>query len=71
MGRVIAKILEQVKVGELVIEGGSTAYAILKEAELSRFVPEQELAQGVVRMRVPGGMLVTVKPGSYGWPDSL
>jgi len=71
MGRLIAQLLEQVKVGELVIEGGSTAYAILKEAGLSRFVPEQELAQGVVRMRVPGGMLVTVKPGSYGWPDSL
>ena len=71
MGKVIAEILEQVKVGELVIEGGSTAYSILKEAGLSRFVPEQELAQGVVRMRAPGGMLVTVKPGSYGWPDSL
>ena len=71
MARVIAQLLEQVKVGELVIEGGSTAYAILKEAGLSRFVPEQELAQGVVRMRVRGGMLVTVKPGSYGWPDSL
>ena len=71
MGKVIAELLERVKVGELVIEGGSTAYAILKEAGLSRFVPEQELAQGVVRMRVPGGMLVTVKPGSYGWPDSL
>jgi uncharacterized protein YgbK (DUF1537 family) len=71
MGRVISKILEQVKVGELVIEGGSTAYAILKEAGLNRFVPEQELAQGVVRMRVRGGMLVTVKPGSYPWPESL
>ncbi|HEY4287578.1 MAG TPA: four-carbon acid sugar kinase family protein [Puia sp.] len=71
MGRVIAQLLEQVKVGELVIEGGSTAYAILKEAGLSRFVPEQELAQGVIRMRVLGGMLVTVKPGSYQWPDSL
>jgi len=71
MAKVIVQLLEQVKVGELVIEGGSTAYAILKEAGLSRFVPEQELAQGVVRMRAPGGMLVTVKPGSYGWPDSL
>jgi uncharacterized protein YgbK (DUF1537 family) len=71
MGKVIAQLIEQVKVGELVIEGGSTAYAILKEAGLSRFVPEQELAQGVVRMRVRGGMLVTVKPGSYPWPDSL
>lgn len=71
MAWAIAQLLQRVTVGELIIEGGSTAYAILKEAGLSRFVPEQELAQGVVRMRVQGGLLVTVKPGSYGWPDLI
>ncbi|MBS1660547.1 MAG: hypothetical protein JST68_05795 [Bacteroidetes bacterium] len=71
MGKVIAQLLERVKVGELIIEGGSTAYAIMEEVGLSRFVPVQEVAQGVVRMREAGGMLVTVKPGSYGWPDSI
>jgi len=63
-------ILSRVSVGELVIEGGSTAYAILERLGIERLVPERELAPGVVRMRA-AGFYVTVKPGSYPWPDGL
>jgi uncharacterized protein YgbK (DUF1537 family) len=73
MATVIGRLLQEVAVGELIIEGGSTAYAILEKAGLHRFVPRQELAQGVVRMAVPEkpGLYVTVKPGSYSWPESI
>jgi hypothetical protein len=36
-------------------------------------IPIQELAPGLVRMRVvkAPGIFVTVKPGSYPWPDTI
>jgi len=73
MAEAIGRLLQELAVGELIIEGGSTAYAILEKAGLHRFVPQQELAQGVVRMAVPEkpGLYVTVKPGSYSWPESI
>ena len=73
MGAVIGRLLQEVAVGELIIEGGATAYAILEKAGLHRFVPQQELAQGVVRMAVPEkpGLYIIVKPGSYSWPESI
>jgi len=73
MALVIGRLLREVSVGELIIEGGSTAYAILETAGLHRFVPQEELAQGIVRMAVPDvpGLHVTVKPGSYNWPESI
>ena len=73
MAAAIGILLRQVKVGELIIEGGSTAYAILQQAGLRTFFPEQELAPGVIRMRVreAPSLYVTVKPGSYHWAGSF
>lgn len=71
--KVVQQVLQQVKIGELIIEGGSTAYAILQQAGLHTFFPEEELAPGVIRMRAPEapGLYITVKPGSYHWPESI
>jgi uncharacterized protein YgbK (DUF1537 family) len=73
MAKEIAPILRAATPAELIIEGGSTAYSILQQMGWSRFIPEQELAQGVVRMSVPEapGLHITVKPGSYAWPASI
>ncbi|MBS1601830.1 MAG: hypothetical protein JST42_04125, partial [Bacteroidetes bacterium] len=78
LAEAVEMILSRVTVGELVIEGGATAYAILERLGIERLVPERELAPGVVRMRAAGGAgargsgyCVTVKPGSYPWPDGL
>jgi len=70
LAEAVEKILSRVPVAELVIEGGSTAYAVLERLGIERLVPERELAPGVVRMRA-AGFYVTVKPGSYPWPDGL
>ena len=70
LAEAVYKILEGVEIGELVIEGGATANAVLERLGIDRLVPERELAPGVVRMRA-AGFYVTVKPGSYPWPDGF
>jgi uncharacterized protein YgbK (DUF1537 family) len=71
--QLVRRVLQQVSIEELAIEGGATAYAILEQAGFRTFFPEQELAPGVIRMKVKEAPLLylTVKPGSYNWPGSL
>lgn len=70
--RLVQKVLGRTAIRELFIEGGSTAYAILQQTGLHTFFPMEEMAAGVIRMRVGEnpGLSVTVKPGSYTWPAS-
>lgn len=67
---IVEKILKQHTTGEVFIEGGSTARAVFDRLGYHRFYPVQELAPGVVRMKVKenDGIYITVKPGSYAWP---
>lgn len=66
-------VLEKVCLDELLIEGGATAYSIIEHLEYKKFYPEQELAQGVIRMRIEQvkEMHLTLKPGSYQWTESI
>lgn len=70
---IVSEIMKRVNVPELIIEGGSTASAIVKELGFSCFVPVTEYTGGVIRMRVAGrsDLYVTLKPGSYSWPPGL
>lgn len=70
---VVKKVLEKVSLDELLIEGGATAYAIIEHLEYKKFYPEQELAQGVIRMKIEQvkKMHLTLKPGSYQWNESV
>ena len=67
---------------ELIIEGGSTAYAVLQVLGWNRFRVTDEIAPGVVRMTLEGDpeeydlwedrqVYITLKPGSYPWGDTL
>lgn len=69
--RIVENVLETNKIGELLIEGGSTARAIFERLGYKTFYPVQELSPGVVRMKVKEqeGIYITVKPGSYAWPE--
>ncbi len=73
LGLVVAGILRGSNVKELFVEGGASAYEILNKAQLKRFIPENELAPGVVRMRSAQNKMlnITFKPGSYMWPEKL
>lgn len=70
---VVKKVLEKVNLEELLIEGGATAYSIIEHLEYKKFYPEQELAQGVIRMKIEQvkEMHLTLKPGSYQWTESI
>jgi uncharacterized protein YgbK (DUF1537 family) len=71
--KVVEQVFKDLKVGELFIEGGSTAAAIIKQLHFETFFPMSELSPGVVRMIVKeaGGLCITVKPGSYAWPSDV
>lgn len=73
MAKTVQHILQKTTPAEIIIEGGATAYAILNATGWSTFIPEQELAPGLVRMRVAQApdLFLTVKPGSYPWPDAI
>jgi uncharacterized protein YgbK (DUF1537 family) len=63
-------ILNKIKIKEVLIEGGSTAYSIIRKIGWKSFIPTEELQQGIVRMQVEGvaDLHLTIKPGSYEWP---
>lgn len=63
-------ILNKIKIKEVLIEGGSTAYSMIKKTAWKSFTPTEELQQGIVRMQVEGvnDVHLTIKPGSYEWP---
>ncbi|HEY9003504.1 MAG TPA: four-carbon acid sugar kinase family protein [Mucilaginibacter sp.] len=67
---VVKKVLEKIAVKELLIEGGSTAAAIIRRLNLGRLVPLNQLAPGVIKLKANGkeNLFLTLKPGSYDWP---
>ncbi len=70
MARVVARIIEKGDIGELFIEGGSTAAAVLNELGIKKLSAVNELQRGVVRMKA-NNMYITVKPGSYELPGEI
>ena len=68
----VEKIMNAVPINELFVEGGDTVSSICQRLKLGKFYPTNELARGVVRMKVDDRPLyVTIKPGSYAWPESI
>lgn len=65
-------IITQLHIKELCIEGGATAAAILQALSLDAFIPMEELARGVIRMKATrSDLYIIVKPGSYALPESI
>jgi D-threonate/D-erythronate kinase len=71
--RVVAAVFDKIGVPELVIEGGSTAAAIIHKLGWKKFIPVHEYSPGVIRMKVDGevNLYLTIKPGSYNWSPEL
>jgi D-threonate/D-erythronate kinase len=70
---IVSRIMKRVAVSELIIEGGSTASAIIRNLGFTNFFPVHDYTPGVVRMKVAGqeNLHFTLKPGSYNWPDQV
>ena len=73
LGELVKAILQEIIIDELFVEGGATSYAILNKLQVNQLVPVQNLARGVTRMEIDNYKLMkmTVKPGSYQWPESV
>ncbi|MDZ7765875.1 MAG: nucleotide-binding domain containing protein [Melioribacteraceae bacterium] len=73
MAQLVHQLFKQVHINELLIDGGATVYAIAEKMGLQKFFPVQELAPGVIRMKIDeiDDLYVTIKPGSYLWPEML
>jgi len=70
LAEVVIRMLEQCAVGELLLEGGATTFALLEMKGWSTLTPLLEYSPGIVRMAVTGkpNLFLTLKPGSYPWP---
>lgn len=71
MAEAAAQILEsQTMHIHLLIEGGATAFAVLKRMGWHSFSIVREDAPGVVTLSYHN-LLITLKPGSYPWPSDI
>jgi uncharacterized protein YgbK (DUF1537 family) len=70
---VIKKVLERSLIKELLIEGGSTAAAVINRLGFNRLVPLNQLSPGVIKLKADTGdyLFLTLKPGSYNWPADI
>lgn len=64
MAKQVRQLLQQETVKEILIEGGATAAAIIKELGIETLEAEYEWQRGVVRMRTCQ-WYINFKPGSY------
>ena len=72
MAELAAAVLADNRVDWLLIEGGATASAILRQLRWDRFTVVAEFSPGVAHLRPAGGEAnLVVKPGSCGWPGAI
>jgi len=72
MASIISALLSMTTIKEIMIEGGSTAMAILDELNLPYWVPDAVFRRGVVRLRdAHQQYAITLKPGSYPLSDFI
>jgi len=64
-------ILQQIQPAQLLIEGGATAWSLLQRLGWNSFNPIREWLPGVVQLQLktPPYCYITLKPGSYAWPQ--
>lgn len=71
MGQVVSLILAQSKVDGLLLEGGATASVVVQILGDSSWGVRHEWEPGVVSLEGGVGPIITVKPGSYPWPQEI
>jgi uncharacterized protein YgbK (DUF1537 family) len=69
----VAQLLGQRPVGRLFVEGGGTASALMRRMGWTSGRVCRQYAPGVVAVQVNARppVTVTIKPGSYPWPDEV
>jgi uncharacterized protein YgbK (DUF1537 family) len=69
----ISKVIANMHIDELIIEGGATASAIIRKMNWNRLIPFYEFETGVVAVRISDHQDITliIKPGSYPMPELI
>jgi uncharacterized protein YgbK (DUF1537 family) len=71
-GKLLYRLFQKAEVPHIIVEGGSTASAIVRRMNWTRWTPIQAVNPGSVQMQeAESGVTLTVKPGSYAWPESI
>ena len=73
MTGLVKRVLSGQSVEAIFLEGGATASAIARGLDWRVLEVTREWALGVVSLRIidAPGPGITIKPGSYHWPDLL
>lgn len=73
MADLVKNVLARVRIKDLYIEGGATASTVMRRLEWKHFDVAARPAPGIVQMRPAQAYdcLITVKPGSYPWPEPI
>jgi uncharacterized protein YgbK (DUF1537 family) len=73
LGAVTEQVLSVHPVDRLYVEGGATATALVRRLGWKRLRVRREWATGVASVQAEGHSrpLLTMKPGSYAWPDEI
>jgi uncharacterized protein YgbK (DUF1537 family) len=68
-----ATILRRADVNRVYAEGGATAAELVRQMKWTRFTVQREIAPGVATLAASTrkSLLLTIKPGSYLWPDEI
>lgn len=69
----VQDVSARIRIRDYYIEGGATASAVIRRLGWSRFDISARPAPGVVQMRIAEkeDSFLTVKPGSYPWPEPI
>jgi uncharacterized protein YgbK (DUF1537 family) len=68
----VQKVLANCAIDHLYVEGGATASVLVRLMDWTLLPVVDQLAAGVVTMKTPrADAYLTIKPGSYPWPDSI
>ena len=71
--RMAQLVLGQLEVGQIYVEGGATAVELVRRLGWDRLTVLREVAPGVATLGGGGAPspCLTIKPGSYTWPDHI
>lgn len=71
LAEVVSRVVKLTTIGNMYLEGGATAAAVMRHMDWRRMRVLEPLAFGLASMTVADqpAPLLTIKPGSYPWPD--
>ncbi|GIW76567.1 MAG: hypothetical protein KatS3mg104_1630 [Phycisphaerae bacterium] len=71
MSGCVRQILQHLPVAHLCVDGGATAASVIEQMKWKSLIVTEEIFPGVVTLQVNSDIRLTIKPGSYAWPDSV